>query len=110
MKNRAYKYGLEKNDLKEIIYVIEDNENVEEAILFGSRAKGNFKAASDIDIALVGKNLKLNDILEISIHMDDLYLPYKFDFVNYYHIKEEKLIEHINRIGIRLFKKEKEYH
>ena len=110
MNGGGLRYGLEENDLKDIISVIEDNENVEEAILFGSRAKGNYKKASDIDIALVGKAIGLEDILDISIRMDDLYLPYKFDFLNYYHIKEEKLIEHIKRVGIRLFKKEKEYH
>lgn len=110
MNNKEHKYGLEKSDLKEIIAVIEGNRNVEEAILFGSRAKGNFQEASDIDIALVGKNLKLNDILDISVRMDDLYLPYKFDFINFHHIKEENLTEHINRVGIKLFSKEKEYH
>ena len=50
-------YGLEKNDVELIINVLETNNKVSKALLFGSRAKGNFEAGSDIDIAIKGAEL-----------------------------------------------------
>ncbi|WP_414646601.1 nucleotidyltransferase domain-containing protein [Clostridium tetani] len=45
-------------------------DEIEKAYIFGSRAKGNYKPGSDIDIAIYGENInldilsKLNSILE----------------------------------------------
>lgn len=97
------KYGLLQSDIKKIVSIFENNERIAEVILFGSRAKGNFHNGSDIDIALKGKNLKLNDVLNASIEIDELMLPYKFDIIIYNKINENKLIDHINRVGISLF-------
>ncbi|WP_229239703.1 nucleotidyltransferase domain-containing protein [Echinicola soli] len=58
------------------------------AVLFGSRAKGDYKNGSDIDIALKGKELTL-DILDIPIELEDLMIPYKFDIVGYNRIGEK---------------------
>jgi hypothetical protein len=52
---------------------------------------------------LVGNELVLNDILDVSVGIDELTLPYKFDLVIYDRIKEVALINHINRVGIVLF-------
>ena len=79
------------------------NPKIEKAILFGSRAKGNFEPGYDIDIALTGDDLNLKDILNAKSEIDDLYLPWKFDLIIYERIKEKALIEHINRAGVSLF-------
>jgi hypothetical protein len=60
-----------------------------------------------VDIALKGSGLKLNDIIDASIEIDKLYLPYKFDFVIYDRIKEKALAEHIERVGIVLYERAK---
>ena len=100
-----YIYGLTKTDLEEIIHILESNNCIEEVILFGSRAKGNFKNGSDIDIALKGDKLKLDDLLNLSLDLDELYLPYKIDMIIYHNIDIQGLIDHIRRIGITLFKR-----
>jgi predicted nucleotidyltransferase len=102
-----FKYGLSEFDLNNIISVLKKNSKIQRAILFGSRAKGNFHAGSDIDIALDGEDLKLDDVLNLSIELDNLTLAYKFDLIIFKRILEEKLIEHINRVGIDLFSKNK---
>jgi predicted nucleotidyltransferase len=76
---------------------------VEEAYLFGSRAKGNFKNGSDIDIAIEGDGLILHNILDIQTEYDKLNFPYKLDLIIFNRITEQNLIEHINRVGIKLF-------
>lgn len=98
----SLKYGLSGNELEKVIRLIGQNRKVDKVILFGSRAKGNFQNGSDIDLALKGKNLNLDDILNLSIDFDHLDLPYKYDLVIYDRIKDPALVEHINRVGIVL--------
>ncbi|RLD78733.1 MAG: nucleotidyltransferase domain-containing protein [Bacteroidetes bacterium] len=99
------KYGLIDSDLNNVISILLKNQKIDEIILFGSRAKGNFKKGSDIDIALKGATLKLIDIIDVTIEIDSLLLPYKFDLIIFDRINEKALIDHINRIGIVLFSK-----
>jgi len=71
-------------------------------VLFGSRAKGNCKPGSDVDIALKGDGLKFKDILEMSVELDQLGLPYMFDLVIYSRIDQKSPPDHIDRLGISL--------
>lgn len=105
--NEHRKFGLLETDLNRIISIFKSNQKVGKIILFGSRAKGNFEPGSDIDIVLQGTNLKLDDILYFKIKIDELSLPYKFDIAIYERIKDQALIEHINRAGIILFQRNK---
>jgi predicted nucleotidyltransferase len=103
--NNITQYGIPESDLNALLSELKKNTEINEIILFGSRAKGIFSNGSDIDIALKGGNLKLNDILEAMSGIDKLLLPYKLDLVIYTRIKEPALIEHINRVGVILFKR-----
>lgn len=97
------KYGIEESMLHHIISILSKNPRIDRVLLFGSRAKGNFRIGSDIDLALTGKELELDDILDASLEIDNLNLPYKFDLVIYDRIKEPALLEHIDRVGVALF-------
>lgn len=80
---------------------------VEEVLIFGSRAKGNYKKSSDIDLALIGK--EVDDTLSNHIHgilEDEIPLPYKFDIVNYAAISNPDFTDHIKRVGIVFYKKQ----
>ena len=66
--------------------------NIQKAILFGSRTKGTNKPFSDVDIALVGDAISLNDLLNLKNEIDDLLLPYEFDFCIYKDLKNPELI------------------
>lgn len=93
------KIGLEHEQVKAIQQVLSYFPEVEEAVLFGSRAKGNFKPGSDIDLALKGKPLPLETLLVLYNSLEELDLPYTFDLVNYDTIREPDLADHINRVG-----------
>jgi predicted nucleotidyltransferase len=97
------KYGLRVSDIDNIVSILKRNKRITGVILFGSRAKGTFSEGSDIDIALLGDALKLDDIIQASLEMDKLFLPYKIDLVIFERIKEKELVEHIERIGHKLF-------
>ena len=99
------KFGLKESTIKDIQKVFSAFSEVDEAILYGSRAKGNFKPGSDIDLTLQGKDLNLSVVNKISLKLDDLLLPYTFDLSVYRHIKDSDLIDHIHRVGIPFYKK-----
>jgi predicted nucleotidyltransferase len=106
MKN---KFGLLESDLFSILGELSKHDNVELAILFGSRAKGNFKHGSDVDLALKGKTLDFETVSKISYFLnEETTMPYKFDVVNYHSIQEPELIHHIDRVGIEIFNRKKE--
>jgi predicted nucleotidyltransferase len=88
--------------------VFAENAKVETAIIFGSRAKGNYKEGSDIDIVIKGLELNFEDRLNLMQKLDELGLPYKIDLINYYNITDLDLIDHIDRIGIMFYVKGKQ--
>ncbi|QGG48842.1 nucleotidyltransferase domain-containing protein [Heliorestis convoluta] len=99
------KYGLQDSTLESIITIFSKNPKIDKAILYGSRAQGNFKNGSDIDVALVGKELDIRELYKISLVLDELYLPYKIDLTIVEKIENQDLIENINRIGITIYEK-----
>jgi len=92
-------YGLTKKTIQKINRIFSDHSNIDEAILYGSRAKGNYTAGSDIDITLKGEELDLEQLNKINIDLDDLLLPYTFDLSILHQIANPDLIEHIERVG-----------
>lgn len=99
------KTGIPAEDLESLIEILMKNKNIEEIILFGSRAKGTYTNGSDIDLTIKGDKLKLHDILDAQIELDKLALPWKVDLNIYNRINEPALIEHINRVGIILYRR-----
>jgi type I restriction enzyme S subunit len=100
-------YGLKETHINKIMSVFANHPDIYKAILYGSRAKGNYKKGSDIDISLVGDKLNLNKLLRIETELDDLLLPYNIDISIFDKIENQELIQHIKRVGIILYKKRK---
>lgn len=99
------KYGLSDKVITKIIEVFTQFSQVEKVILYGSRAKGNYKNGSDIDLAVKGKNITISCIAKIRNAIDDLLLPYTVDLCIFDTIDNPSLISHINRVGIIFYKK-----
>ena len=53
------KFGLRQGLVDKIIEAIASVEEVDQAIIYGSRAKGDYREGSDIDIVIKGKNLSI---------------------------------------------------
>ena len=95
-------YGLSDTHLKAITDVLAGNKRIEQVILFGSRAKGTHRPGSDVDMALKGRDLKHNDLLDVSNALDELWLPIRFDLILYDRVKEPALLDQINQFGKEL--------
>lgn len=97
-------YGLSQRDLDEIVRALKRFPQIEKAVLFGSRAKGNFKRGSDVDIAIMGSSIDYSCVSELSyILNEESLLPYYFDIVHFESITEKPLIDHILRVGKTLY-------
>lgn len=100
------KFGLNHKTIQEIINIFTSNPKVDEVILYGSRAKGNYKIGSDIDLTLKGFDLDMQDVNNLYIKLDELYLPYSFDISIFEKLDNKDLIDHINRVGTVIYEKQ----
>lgn len=92
--------GLSNKQIEQIKDILQQYKEVDKAVLFGSRAMGNYKKASDVDIAIMGKKADFSLAIKIKSHFeDDTYLPYFFDIISYNTIKSEELKQQIKMYG-----------
>ncbi len=101
------RYGLKNIIIENINNIFSQYPQIEKAVLYGSRAKGNYKTGSDIDLVLYGNKLTLSLVNKVINEIDDLLLPYSFDISIFDHLSNPALIEHINRVGIIFFSRKK---
>lgn len=93
------KYGLKERTIKSICGVLSKYPKIDKAILYGSRAKGNYRNGSDIDLTLVGNDMTLSDLGKLEWELDDLLLPYKVDISLFHQISNSSLVDHIEKVG-----------
>lgn len=77
------KFGLSEQTYKLIKDLLSSYSEIENVKIFGSRAKGNYKPHSDIDLVCFGENITEKLLLHIAAELDELSTPYKFDLVDY---------------------------
>jgi predicted nucleotidyltransferase len=98
------KYGLQETPIQKIRAVLAHYPQVERAILYGSRAKGNHRNGSDIDLTLDGgADLTLSVVYRILDDLDELLLPYTIDLSILDNISDPDVIEHIRRVGVLFY-------
>ena len=100
------KYGLPQSAIQKINVALSRYPQIDKAILYGSRANGNYKNGSDIDLTLHGgAGLTLNVLYKIMDDLDDLLLPYIIDLSIFNTIHDPDVIEHIQRVGVTFYEK-----
>lgn len=107
MSQSTTKYGLKMAEIVAIQNVLKLFPHLKKAIIYGSRAKGNFRPGSDIDLSLQGNNLNYQDLVAIENCLDELLLPYTIDLSIYDLIDNSDLIDHIDRVGIEFYHRTK---
>jgi predicted nucleotidyltransferase len=93
------KYGLSDTVIKELQDVFRRHTNIEKVLIFGSRSKGNYRAGSDIDLAVIGKDIDYRQLLDISTEIDDLELLYSIDLLDYRSKIGTPIGDYIDRVG-----------
>ena len=92
--------GIKKQVLEEILMAAEKN-NIEKVILFGSRARGDYRKTSDIDLAVSGGRIA-HFQADIEEEVSTLL---SFDIVNMDGSVQEELVDSIKREGKVLYEK-----
>lgn len=98
------KFGLEEKVINQIKSVFANYPQIEKVLIYGSRAKGNYKKGSDIDLTLKGKNIDLSLMQTVELEIDDLLLPYTFDISIYDQISNQDVIARIERVGLEFYR------
>lgn len=99
-------FGLSERVVAELRSVFLQFPNIEKVIIFGSRAKGEYREGSDIDLAVCAPKMDLREKTSIINKIDDLMLLYKVDVVDYYAKEGTPIYDHINRVGKRFYTKQ----
>lgn len=96
-------FGLSEKDIDMVLEAVQKFPEIEDVIIFGSRALGNYKKGSDVDMAIKGTSITIHTVLGLSDLLNEVYpLPYYFDIVHYETISNSNLIKHIKAHGIQL--------
>ncbi len=95
--------GLTSKELEILKDVFKKFDDLKEVILFGSRALGTHKIASDIDLAIKG-NVDINTLSKLKYNLEEnTNLPYFFDVVIYDNLENMELKRHIDGVGKVIF-------
>ncbi len=100
-------YGLSAATIARIQGVLARFGEVEKAVLYGSRARGNYRAGSDIDLTLYGVGLSFDQLGMIASELDDLLLPHTIDLSIFEQLGNPDLRQHIERVGVVFYERKK---
>jgi predicted nucleotidyltransferase len=93
------RFGLEKNIIEGIQQILRKNPQVNRAVIFGSRARGDYRYNSDIDLAIYVKGDMPS---RLWLDLDEAAGIYKLDIVEMNDDVDQKLRRHIEEEGIDL--------
>jgi len=97
-------FGLYERDVDMIVNALKENKEIEQAFIFGSRALGNYKKGSDVDLVVTGENVTDKTIANLNELLNETYpLPYFFDILQYEKIQNEHLKKHIDKHGVDVY-------
>jgi len=99
------RFGLSETTIQKLCGVLARYPQVEKAVLYGSRATGNYRNGSDIDLALFGNELTLQTLCRIMNAIDDLMLPYSVDLVIFKQVGDPDLRTHIQQTGVVFYQR-----
>lgn len=97
--SRPTRFGLPCEALAQIASVFANYPEIRSIKVFGSRAKGNWRPGSDLDLCLDAPDLSLARRIELENRLDDLLLPWKIDLVPLASIDNPALLDHIRQVG-----------
>ena len=89
-----------KNELQTIFSKYKE---IEKVLLFGSRARGDNKYNSDVDLCLFGKNITHLVQAKISMDVDEINTPLSFDILNFNELTKQDLIDNIINEGVEVY-------
>lgn len=101
--DRGSLYGLPVTAIEKLAGVFRQYPAITRVIIYGSRAMGNYRTGSDIDLCIDSDSLNLTQLLKIENQIDDLLLPWKVDLSLKKTIDNPQLLEHMDTVGLTFY-------
>jgi predicted nucleotidyltransferase len=96
------RFGLSISTLEKLVEVMKRSKTVKKAVIFGSRARGDYKYNSDIDIAIYTDGETYSGFLS---DIDEAAGIYKIDVIDMDKLTNKKLRSNIERDGVEIFRR-----
>lgn len=98
-------WGLKQRDLDIITTLAKNYPTIETILIFGSRALGNYREGSDVDLALTG-DVTPSQVRETAgLLNDELPTPYMYDVLSLESLTNTDLITHITTVGQLIYQR-----
>lgn len=105
------RFGIYDKSYRLMTEVFESFSEIERVILYGSRAMGNYKKGSDIDLAIVDEAVNLHTVNKLSDKLnEEIPVPYYFDVLDYNTLANAQLKKHIDKEGKLLYSRSRSKH
>lgn len=105
MNSNNTPFGLPQSVVDKITTVFRNDTLIRRVIIYGSRAIGNYRPGSDIDLCIDSDNMTLTQLFKIENQIDDLLLPWTVDLSLKNRIDNQNLLDHINHVGVIFYSK-----
>ncbi len=91
-------FGFSQETVKKITKLLKKYPEIEQVKIYGSRARGDYRKGSDIDMAFFFQsNVDLS--CRLSWELDELATPYLFNVVDYHTMTNAELKKEIDKHG-----------
>ena len=97
------RFGLPEPALTSLTNLFRKHRSIDAVYLYGSRAKGNYRNNSDIDLLLIAPGMDWSAFHRLESEIDDLLLPWKVDLALKHQVENQDLLDHVDRVGVLLF-------
>lgn len=87
-------FGISEKTMSEMFLILSKYDTIEQVSIFGSRAKGNFKPNSDIDL-LIENDISSSLMAQLNAALLDSLIPYKVDLLQLKNISSEEMKDEI---------------
>lgn len=98
-------FGLSRRSFGELLDILASIPEIEEAAIYGSRARGDYWQASDIDLALKGGRLTRHTLAVLNDRLYESHIPYFFDTLIYADLTNPRLKANIDRDAKVIYRK-----
>lgn len=99
-------YGLTDKSYNTLLKILASIPEIDEVLIYGSRARGDFWRASDIDLSIKGKNFTRHSLARLNDKLYESHIPLFFDTHVYANIKNPMFKTNVDREGIVLYRKD----
>ena len=100
------KFGLSNSTKDILIDIFKKYPQIAHVLVYGSRAKGNYTSRSDLDLVIDDHEIDRFTLGELISELNESDFPHTIDLQSLDRIQNEKLIDHIRRVGKTFYKKE----